>query len=261
VARAGAAAPRGRGARAAARRRDDSLEARLAHPAFDGVRDWLAGERSLERLNRDAESIDLRTESGRPVRFVPPATKDANYEMRVFESGRVETRPDNLHDFFNALAWLAFPRTKAKLNALHAAAIPRERGQRGRLRDLLTIFDEGGAIVQCDDDTLVSLLVKFRWKELFWQNRDRVLASMRIVIFGHAVMEKALEPWPGIACKALIAPRDGDPDAQAHAWLAGLAPGATPRGLPALPVFGFPDWLPQDEAFYADRRYFRYGKT
>ena len=80
---------------------------------------------------------------------------------------------------------------------------------------------------------------------------------MRIVVFGHAVMEKALEPWPGITCKALIAPARSDPDAQAQAWLAQLDPGATPRDLPALPVFGFPGWLPQDEAFYADGRYFR----
>jgi hypothetical protein len=257
VARSGAPRVRERRARAAARRRDAILEARLAHPAFDAVRKWLAGERSLDRLNRDAESIELKTESGRPVRFVSPGTKDAYYEIRVFETGRVETRPDNLHDFFNALAWLAFPRTKARLNALHAAEIPRERGRRGRLRDLLTIFDEGGAIVHCDDAALLSLLVNFQWKELFWENREKVLASMRIVVFGHAVMEKALEPWPGVTCKALIAPAGTDSDAHAQTWLARLGAGATPRDLPPLPVFGFPGWLPQDEGFYDDARYFR----
>lgn len=195
------------------------------------------------------------------MRFVPPGAKDAGYEVRVFETGRVETRPENLHDFFNALVWLAFPRTKAKLNALHAAEIAREGARRGRLRDLLTIFDEGGAIVHCDDDALLGLLRSCRWKELFWENRERVRRAMRVVVFGHAVMEKALEPWPGIACKALVAPAATDPDAYAHGWLARLAPGATPRDLPALPVFGLPGWLPQDEAFYDDARYFRYGKT
>src|SRR6185503_10837953 len=115
-----------------------------------------------------AESIQLKTERGQPVRFVPPGTRDVNYEIRVFETGRVETRPESLHDYFNALAWLAFPRTKARINALHAAEIPRERGRRGRLRDLLTIFDEGGAIVQCDDTVLLSLLGQSRWQELLW---------------------------------------------------------------------------------------------
>jgi hypothetical protein len=221
------------------------------------VRPWLAGERSLERLNALAQARELKTESGRPVRFVPPGAKDAYYEIKVHETGRVETRPDNLHDFFNALAWLAFPRTKARINALHAAEIPREGGRRGPLRDLLTIFDEGGAIVRCDDPELVFLLKSFRWKDLFWGNRYKVQASMRIVVFGHAALEKALEPWPGVTCKAIVTPSAADPDAAALGWLDQLAPGASPRDLAPLPVFGFPGWLSQDEAFYDDTRYFR----
>jgi hypothetical protein len=191
------------------------------------------------------------------VRFVPPGPKDAYYEIKVFDTGRVETRPDSLHDFFNALAWLAFPRAKARINALHAAEIARERGQRGSLRDLLTIFDEGGAIVHCDDAQLLGFLGNFRWKELFWENRERVKAAMRIVVFGHAVLEKALEPWPGITCKAIIVPAHAGTDAAALAWLESLRPGASPRDLAPLPVFGFPGWAPQDAAFYDDERYFR----
>ena len=208
-------------------------------------------------MNDLAQERGLRTESGRPVRFVLPGAKDAYYEIKVFETGRVETRPDSLHDYFNALAWLAFPRTKARLNALHAAEIPREGGRRGALRDLLTIFDEGGAIVHSDDAKLIGLLRKFRWKTLFWQNRERVKAAMRIVVLGHAVLEKALEPWPGVTCKAIVVPAAADPDAAATAWLERLAPGASPRDLAPLPVFGFPDWAPQDEGFYDDKRYFR----
>jgi len=225
------------------------------------VRPWLAGDRSLEKLNRHADSIQLRTESGRPVRFVPPGPKDAYYEIKVYETGRVETRPDSLHDYFNALAWLAFPRTKARINALHAAEIPREGARRGPLRDLLTIFDEGGAIVHCEDAGLLSLLQGFHWRKLFWDNRDRVRSAMRISVFGHAVLEKALEPWPGITCKAIVVPAHADSDAAALAWLDRLAPGASPRVLSPLPVFGFPGWLPQDEAFYDDARYFRPLRT
>jgi hypothetical protein len=208
-------------------------------------------------LNRLSEERGIRTESGRPVRFAPPGTKDAYYEIHVYETGRVETRPESLHDYFNALAWLAFPLTKARINAMHAAEIPRERGRRGPLRDLLTIFDEGGALVQCDDELLLALLRGFHWKELFWHNREKLRRGMRVVVFGHAVLEKALEPWPGITCKAIVLPAAADPDAAARAWLAGLPPGASPRSLAPLPVFGFPGWLPQDEAFYEDARYFR----
>jgi len=217
------------------------------------VRPWL-GERTLERLN------DLvSTESGKPVRFVPPREKDTYYEIRVYETGEVETRPDNWHDYFNALAWLAFPRAKARINAMHAAEMPNEGARRGPLRDLLTIFDEGGAIVHCDDRDLISLLEAFRWKELFWENRARVLEGMRVVVLGHAVLEKALEPWPGITCKAIVVPYAADTDRAACDWLAERARSDSPRLLAPLPVFGYPGWHPHSgqPTFYDDARYFR----
>jgi hypothetical protein len=221
------------------------------------VRPWLEVDRSLDALNRAAQSIQLRTESGRAVRFVPPGAKDAYYEINVYETGRVETRPDNLHDFFNALIWLAFPRSKARINAMHAAEIPREGGKRGRLRDLLTVFDEGGVLVECDDPVLISLLERMRWKELFWDRREQVRKAMRFSLFGHAALEKAAEPWPGIACKALVVRPGAERDGAVHAWLGALKPGASPRDLTPVPVFGYPGWVAQDAGFYDDPRYFR----
>jgi hypothetical protein len=192
------------------------------------------------------------------VRFVPPSGKRGPYELRVHETGHIETRDDSLHDWFNALCWLAFPRTKARINAMHAAEIPREQGRRGRLRDLLTIFDEGGAVVLCSDPQLVQLLRACRWKELFRGERERVTQSMRFVVLGHAVLEQALEPRPGITCKALFASPAEDADVQAAGWLAQRGAGASPRELAPLPVFGYPGWSEdQDAAFYEDQRYFR----
>ncbi len=201
----------------------------------------------------------MRTQSGRPVRFVPPGDSDAYYEVRVDETGCVATRPESLHDLFNALAWLAFPRTKARINALHAEEIPRERGRRGRKRDLLTLLDEGGALVQCADPELIALLRGFRWKALFWEQRARVLRNMRFLVLGHAILEQALEPWPGIACKAIfVAPQD-EPDAAAVHWLERLPAEATPQEMAPLPVFGYPGWHPENAHphFYDDARYFR----
>ena len=181
------------------------------------------------------------------MRFVPPAGADPYYEIHLFETGNVQTRAGNRHDLFNALCWLTFPRTKARINALHAAEMPREGGRRGRLRDLLTIFDEGGALVMCADDRLNALIRECRWKELFWEQRDGVRSAMRFVVLGHAVLEQALAPWPGITCKVLFADPGRDPDAQAADWLA------------PLPVFGYPGWLPDGDAaaFYDDARFFR----
>jgi hypothetical protein len=180
----------------------------------------------------------------------------------VYESGRVATRAGNLHDWFNALAWLAFPRTKARINAMHAHAIAQEGARRGRLRDLLTLLDEGGALVACDDAALNAMLRAHEWKALFWDERPRVLASMRLLVLGHAVLEKALDPWPGITCKAIFVPGAGDADAHAAGWLRQLPPAATPRELAALPIFGYPQWLPEsaNAAFYEDARFFRGAK-
>jgi hypothetical protein len=80
---------------------------------------------------------------------------------------------------------------------------------------------------------------------------------MRIVVFGHAVLEQALEPWPGITCKALVF-RDGDIDAKAADWLGARARTDSPKLLQPLPIFGYPGWSEgQDAAFYEDKRYFR----
>jgi hypothetical protein len=222
------------------------------------VRPWarqLAGP-TLECLNGLATARGLVTESGRPVRFVPPSPADPYYEVQVYETGRVQTRPRNRHDLFNALCWLAFPRTKARINALHAARIPREEGRRGRLRDLLTLFDEGGAIVQCDEPELERLAREHRWKELFWERREAVRSRLRALVIGHATLDTAGQPWPGITCKAIFVPRGADPDAAAAEW---LDPARRPEELASLPVFGLPGWMPESdaEAFYDDTRYFR----
>jgi hypothetical protein len=233
------------------------------------VRPWyarLGGTPTLDGLNALAEEAGLRTAGGRAVRFVPPAAADPYYEIKVFESGCVQTRPDSLHDLFNALAWLAFPRTKARINAMHAAEIPREREgremprerqRRGPLRDLLTIFDEGGAIVVCDDAELLDLFKTSAWKALFFENRERARQKMEVTVFGHATMEQWLDPRPGITCKAIVLP-DGNLDEGVARWLAEAPADTSPKALLPLPVSGIPGWTErQDAAFYEDRRYFR----
>jgi hypothetical protein len=238
------------------------VDAGLRHPIFDPVRPWLEQLRdfSLESLNRLAGGSNIKNQGGKPIRFVPPTSSDPYYEVHVFETGQVQTRPENRHDLFNALAWLAFPKTKARINAMHAAEIPRERaasgGRRGRLRDMLTIFDEGGAIAVCGGE-VEALIRQARWSELFLE-RHR---ELRIVVVGHAVLEQALAPHPGITCKVIFADPAQDLDAQAAEWLAKA--GKSPRDLPPLPVFGYPGWFPvADRAgFYADQRYFRPLRT
>jgi len=231
------------------------VAAGLNHPIYDPVRQWLGrldDAPSLDLLNIFSEEKNLKSESGKPIRFVPPSSSDSYYEVHVFETGHVQTRPDNRHDLFNALAWLAFPKTKARINAMHAAEIPREGGKRGRLRDMLTIFDEGGAIVSSSGG-IAALVREARWQELFLER----FREFSITVVGHAVLEQALTPHPGITCKVIFADPARDLDGQAAEWLAAV--GKTPRDLPPLPVFGYPGWFERsgEAGFYSDERYFR----
>ena len=63
----------------------------------------------------------LNAVSGSPVRFVSQShlPDGQAYEQFIFDTQTVPTR-DNLHDFFNGVCWLTFPKTKTKLNQLQA---------------------------------------------------------------------------------------------------------------------------------------------
>ncbi len=251
-----------------------------AHPAFDPLRLWLGAlsrDPGIDELNAltAAATTPPVTASGRQVRFCLPATTGAkNYEQRVFDTGLVDTRPGNRHDLFNALAWLAFPRTKAAINARHVACLPADGNARGPLRDLLTLIDEGGVVVACEEaaaPVIESLVRAFRWQELYWERRAQLLADARFVLVGHSAYEKALDPYPGITCKALFLPVTRQQlaapmaelvhalDGLAAGWIHCLPADARPRRLAPLPVFGYPGWLAgsQNASFYADRRWFR----
>jgi hypothetical protein len=94
-------------------------------------------------------------------KFVPQAELPAGmaYEQFIFDERRVPTR-DGLHDFFNGLAWLHFPKLKAHLNALQAAQIARAgvQTQRGAVRDALTLFDENAALLLAPEPLWLSLI-------------------------------------------------------------------------------------------------------
>jgi hypothetical protein len=51
--------------------------------------------------------------------------------MHIGNTGEVPTRSRNWHDWFNALAWLAWPHSKAALNARHVRAIAAGRSNAG----------------------------------------------------------------------------------------------------------------------------------
>jgi hypothetical protein len=197
------------------------------------------------------------------------------FEQRIFSHGEVQTRLCNWHDAFHACAWLLFPRTKARINALHVqAGASAAANGRSPLRDLLTLFDESGIVIACADSHLARLLAEFRWHELFWTHREHVREAMDFTIFGHALYEHCHKLHDGVTGKGIVVPVDAayfaldatqriahlderlaalfGPD---HAWRG-------PRDLQPLPIKGIPGWAPENEnpAYYLDERQFRPGR-
>lgn len=264
----------------------ESWKSLLAAPVFAAIApvlDRLPPDRfpALDALNA-LVAPSMTSGGGAPIRFVParaPVSGDfsSQYEVRVFEAGEVHTRQDSWHDLFNALVWLAFPRTKAVLNRHHYEQMKARWGEklRGTARDVLTLFDEGGIVVASCDAALTVLLREFRWKELFWQRRGDVLNSMRFCVFGHAIYEKALQPYKGVTAKVLIvdvAPalfaeppesQLAELDSRAADYFSDAKVLASTHYLSPLPILGIPGWEAANayEQYYDDESQFRPRRT
>ena len=197
-----------------------------------------------------------------PVRFVPQETLPPGqaYEQFIFATGQVPTR-DNLHDFFNGLVWLRFPHTKRRLNQLQAQAIAAQGVQavRGPLRDALTVFDENGAVLQAPEPLWEALRAR-NWQALFVDLRP-LWREARLLLFGHALLEKLVSPRKPMVAHVYQAPLTIDSIANLDAWLAQDIDTQRWAGKPfsPLPVLGVPGWWPanEDAVFYADPLVFR----
>jgi hypothetical protein len=228
----------------------------------------------LPVLSNAAEATDpaeVLTLTPTPLRFVaqdelPPG---AAYEAHIAASGAVPTRT-NLHDFFNAAIWFAYPRIKAALNARQARQIAADGIQpsRGGVRDALTLFDENAVLLACADRSLSDALRAFDWHTLFVERRAAWGRACEARPFGHALLEKLVAPYKAITAHTWIVevpPVYFDwPEAQRQTYLdRTVAPQVallqSPRDFTPLPVLGIPGWwgANADAAFYADPQVFR----
>lgn len=234
----------------------------------DWARPWLAHCRAIGTAVEQhvqhhtvAAALQAATTSP-PVRFVShdALTEGEAYEAHIFRTGEVPTR-DNLHDFFNGLAWLHVPRAKRRLNELQAAEIE-QRGigaSRGPLRDALTLFDENGAVLDAPPPLWDALRAR-DWHRLFVTERPR-WAEARLLLFGHALLEKLTAPRKGLTAHVLFAPgacQSIYPRDECIAEALSAAHLATKPFVP-LPVLGVPGWWPENAnpCFYDDPDVFR----
>lgn len=236
-------------------------------PAFARLAPLIEGQPIAPVLNDAAEAARL------PVRFIPQSElpEGTAYEAHIGATGRVPTR-DNLHDFFNALVWLTFPKIKKQLNTLQAAQIAAAGigKSRGPARDAATIFDENAAllVVNARGMEVVRLLQEHRWQEALWERRAQWGCDLELWPFGHALMEKLVAPRKAITAHVrVLAVDDGffalDADARRNRIDAVVADELAQQGLDTscftpLQALGVPGWWPgQDADFYADTTVFR----
>ena len=197
-----------------------------------------------------------------PVRFVPQSELPAGeaYESFIFRTGECPTR-EGLHDFFNGLCWMRFPETKKKLNQLQAAEIARAGVQqvRGPVRDALTLFDENAAFLSAPQPLWDALAAR-DWQQLFVGLRP-LWQQARLVLFGHALLEKLIYPRKPITAHVYQAQPAINSIADLDRWIAADLSADKLAGKPffPLPVLGVPGWWPGNEnfSFYDDSLVFR----
>ncbi|SDX95748.1 Protein of unknown function [Collimonas sp. OK242] len=230
-------------------------------------------------LNTIAQERGIRNYLGLPISFVAQAELPAAtaYEAFIGNSGKVPTR-DNLHDFLNALIWLSFPAIKARLNALQAAELAKagtlsgSSKPRGAARDAATIFDENAALLLVPDNAagqaLIAALRQHQWQQVFVEQGHMFARDAEVWLFGHALLEKLVQPYKAITAHTLVlsVPEsyfaladDAKRDWIDQSIAADLVQQDALIGrLTPLPVLGVPGWSGgQDQAFYADTAVFR----
>ena len=255
----------------------------LAHKLADFTYGWPSLHDYQTILTQHPEPI--LTQNDLPLTIVaqgePPKSPEQQYASRIYLTGEIQTRVDNWHDFFQLLTWLTFPKTKAAINAIHHhAATARfkgdtDNGRRSPIENMLSLFDEGGAIVVCSDATLLQMIRGFDWKNLFWQHRAALGDKMNCIIFGHALYEKALTPYVGMTANSVLLPVDPDFFSQTMEEkiktidellsIVFINDGnyQNPQALSPLPILGMPGWdaCNAHENYYDNTRYFRPGRN
>ena len=250
----------------------------MAHglEAVDWSAPWLVpykglAEHAAAQATEGTQVCDLLNhlghgESSAPVAFVPQCHLPAGvaYEQFIFDTKKCPTR-DGLHDFFNGLCWIQFPKIKTRLNQLQAEQIKHLGSvtSRGPVRDALTVFDENAAFLLAPPE-LWQALVDKNWQRLFVTLRP-MWKEAQLALFGHALLEKLVHPRKVITAHVYVY---SFPDNSIFSTLESLdafiaadltAEKLATKPFAPIPVLGVPDWWAANdiESFYDDETVFR----
>jgi Protein of unknown function (DUF3025) len=244
----------------------------------------------LAGLNQLARAQALQNGRGTALRFTLSdealSGQPMAYETLVYGTGMVPTRTQGegaWHDFFNALIWLAYPRTKSVLNKLQADSIAASgiAGQRGLMRDAITLFDESALVLAYSDESVVQALRDKAWTTALIERRSAwqgPKASVAPFVLGHALLQKLRNPYKSLcgqvfalavnesfftldasAQRAVLDRKLAENLAQALTHLEPERAAASDKPYFPLPLLGIPGWWQANEsaAFYTDTAVFR----
>jgi hypothetical protein len=228
--------------------------ATFRHPAYAGFahayllhsHEWPA----LATLNKALGGARHLT-SGRALRFVaqtPALFADGlHYEARIFETGLIATREGHWHDLFNALMWIDRFALKCAINTAYVQEIRAgNTAHRSRAQYALTHFDEAGALVVLRDRSLLAQWDAHDWHGLLWRGRAQWARDVRVILFGHALLEHFLVPEILPVAKCLVVVGGARDDAEIMQAVArdieSRADLRDPQDLRPLPLVGLEGW-------------------
>ena len=244
-------------------------------PIFDPIKPFIEDLLNLKTWPLLNEINQLFIKDNMPIRAVEQTAKpekfDDHYESRIFLKNELQTRIENWHDFFNAMVWLGFRQTKQTLNKLHyLASQHRKTGtNRSPIENAVALFDECGLIIISNRQDLLDLIKTHQWKKIFVDHKSEFNKNIKCITFGHAMYEKALNPYIGMTAHALLIHSNEllntsllDVDKfVAKMWQNKKI--TTTRDLQPVPVLGIPGWYKgnKNDGFYANTDYFRPKKS
>jgi hypothetical protein len=185
----------------------------LPHPLrlFPEVKIGQRRKRNLARQKREAGRPTLR-----------------RYESSIIEDHQIPLRERNLHDYFNSLVWLQYPRSKY---ALHERAyrsylenpLTVTGNLRNDLTDALTRFDEGGVVYFLEEDEDASA-VRALLRSLDTEGKQAYFSARRaqFEVFGHGLMEVWNQGGRNLTASALVVEAGESRDAALASVLAAM---------------------------------------
>ncbi len=138
------------------------------------------------------------------------------------------------------------------------------RSQFARIGRALLLLSLVCAPVVGQASELAACLMRRDWHAALVERREKWV-DIGVYVIGHAVLEKLIQPWPGITAKCLCIELPPDTSLEqidfaiAQRWQQNPP---SPMQLFPLPVLGIPGWCADNESpdYYDDTRQFRPGR-